>query len=104
MEPARRWRTRDEEGADPSNPLCHRLLDGVSPRAGDRHGAREVVQKLSKRTSRDGIVTTLLVRNGDPAEQIVRAGRAGKVDLIVVGTHGRRGLKKLFLYASRIAA
>lgn len=55
------------------------------------------LQKLTKRTSRAGIVTTLLVRNGDPAEQIVRAGRAGKADLIVVGTHGRRGLKKLFL-------
>lgn len=55
------------------------------------------LQKLSKRTSRAGIETTVLVRHGDPAEQIVRASQAGKVDLIVTGTHGRRGLKRLFL-------
>ena len=55
------------------------------------------LQKLSKRTSRAGVETTVLVRHGDPAEQIVRASQAGKVDLIVTGTHGRRGLKRLFL-------
>ena len=59
-------------------------------------GLREL-QKLSKRTTRAGVETTVLVRPGDPAEQIVRASKAAKVDLIVTGTHGRRGLKRLFL-------
>jgi nucleotide-binding universal stress UspA family protein len=64
------------------------------------------LQKLSRRTTRAGVETTLLVRNGDPAEQIVRAGRAAKADLIVTGTHGRRGFKKLFLgsVAQRVVA
>jgi nucleotide-binding universal stress UspA family protein len=64
------------------------------------------LQKLSKRTNRAGVETTVLVRQGDPAEQIVRASRAKKADLIVTGTHGRRGLKRLFLgsVAQRVVA
>ena len=55
------------------------------------------LQRLSGRTSRTGIPTTLLLRDGDPAEQIVRAGRATKANLIVMGTHERRGLTRLFM-------
>ena len=64
------------------------------------------LQKVSKRATRFGVETTVLVRNGDPAEQIVRSSRAAKADLIVTGTHGRRGLKKLFLgsVAQRVVA
>ena len=64
------------------------------------------LHKLSKRAARSGVETMVLVRNGDPAEQIVRSSRAAKADLIVTGTHGRRGLKKLFLgsVAQRVVA
>lgn len=34
---------------------------------------------------------------GDPAEEIVRYGRDAGMDLIVMGTHGRTGLKHVFL-------
>ncbi len=34
---------------------------------------------------------------GLPAEQIVRLGKKEKADLIVMGTHGRSGLKRLIL-------
>ena len=53
------------------------------------------LQKLSRRTTRAGVETSVLVRPGDPAEQIVRAGKDAKADLIVTGTHGRRGLRVL---------
>ena len=59
-------------------------------------GLREL-QKLSKRTSREGVTTSFLLRNGEPADQIVRAAKADKADLVVMGTHGRRGLTRLFL-------
>ena len=64
------------------------------------------LQKLSKRTTRAGVETTVLVRPGDPAEQIVRASKTAKADLIVTGTHGRRGLKRFFLgsVAQRVVA
>ncbi len=34
---------------------------------------------------------------GDPAEQIVKHAKAGKYDLVVMGSHGRNAFKSLFL-------
>ena len=36
-------------------------------------------------------------RDGDAATQILAAANATKADLIVVGSHGRTGLRRLFL-------
>ena len=89
--------------------IPEQYLDAATMEQLDKRGRawsiREL-QKLSKRTTRAGVETTLLVRSGDPAEQIVRAGKAAKADLIVTGTHGRRGLKRLFLgsVAQRVVA
>jgi nucleotide-binding universal stress UspA family protein len=52
---------------------------------------------LAGRAKKAGVDVTTLLREGDPVEHIVRAGRSTRADLIVVGTHGRRGLQKLFL-------
>lgn len=40
---------------------------------------------------------TPCVRTGDPAHEIVAAAREWGADLIVVGTHGRRGIGRMFL-------
>ena len=34
---------------------------------------------------------------GDPAEQIIKHAKAGKYDLVVMGSHGRNAFKSLFL-------
>jgi nucleotide-binding universal stress UspA family protein len=34
---------------------------------------------------------------GEPAHQIVRAARTYRADLLVVGTHARRGITKMML-------
>src|SRR5215472_13071333 len=44
-----------------------------------------------------GIKHQLLVVLGDPAEAIIKAARQVQADLIVMATHGRRGLLHLFL-------
>ena len=44
-----------------------------------------------------GINHELLVMLGDPAETIIKAARQVEADLIVMATHGRRGLLYLFL-------
>jgi nucleotide-binding universal stress UspA family protein len=43
---------------------------------------------------------------GAPSEEIVRFARARRVELIVIGTHGRKGLAKLFVgsVAERVVA
>jgi nucleotide-binding universal stress UspA family protein len=49
---------------------------------------------------------SVLLRAGDAADQIVRTCRSTKSDLIVMGTHGRRGLQKFLLgsVAGRVIA
>ena len=37
------------------------------------------------------------MRDGDAAEEILRDGRGGRGDLIVIGTHGRTGLGRLLM-------
>ncbi len=47
-----------------------------------------------------------MLLEGVADDQIIRAARRRKADLIVIGTHGRMGLARLFLgsVASRVVA
>jgi len=75
-------------------------LDFTFPHPDKRERMREAI------TSRlDGLVSTLasaqvtadyLLRGGLPNDSILEAARTGSVDLIVMGTHGRRGLSHAF--------
>ena len=44
-----------------------------------------------------GITVTSEVRTGRPANEIVACARERKVDLIVIGSHGRTGVSRLIL-------
>ncbi len=46
---------------------------------------------------RAGATVRSLVLAGDPADEIVRCARNERSDLVVVGTHGRKGLRRLML-------
>ena len=50
-----------------------------------------------RRAQRPGIPISVEHADGQPAEVIVRRAREEKVDLIVAGTHGRRGFRRLVL-------
>lgn len=71
-----------------------------------RRWSAQQLEKLNARAQRVGVRVSSLLRDGDAADQIVRACRSTKADLIVVGTHGRRGLPKFFLgsVAERVVA
>jgi nucleotide-binding universal stress UspA family protein len=71
-----------------------------------RRWSAQQLDKLSTAAKRAGVSATTVLREGDPVEQIVRTGRSTRADLIVVGTHGRRGLPKVFLgsVAERVVA
>jgi nucleotide-binding universal stress UspA family protein len=45
----------------------------------------------------DGRVPAACVRFGDPAEAVVHEARTWSADLLVLGTHGRRGAARLLL-------
>jgi nucleotide-binding universal stress UspA family protein len=79
-------------------------LDQLDKQA--RQWSARQLNRLADSAKRAGVNTTTLLREGDPVDQIVRAGRSTQADLIVVGTHGRRGLPKFFLgsVAERVVA
>jgi nucleotide-binding universal stress UspA family protein len=79
-------------------------LDQLDQQA--RRWSSQQLEKLAARAKKAGVRASVLQCDGDPADQIVRACRATKSDLIVVGTHGRRGLRRFFLgsVAERVVA
>ena len=84
----------------------------ISPKVYDdlETSARRYGQKrlapLQAKARKAGVRTTTLLLEGVADEQIARAARSKKADMIVIGTHGRTGLAKFFLgsVASRVVA
>ena len=54
-------------------------------------------QVLVARGRREGIVVSFMVWTGDPGDQIVAVAEAERVDMIVVGSHGRGTVGRLLL-------
>jgi nucleotide-binding universal stress UspA family protein len=62
-----------------------------------KQDAQASMKKLMQRLGRLRIKAKSLLLKGTPYDQIVRAAKNRKADIIVIGTHGRTGLTKLFL-------
>jgi nucleotide-binding universal stress UspA family protein len=62
-----------------------------------RRWSRRQLARLAARAAKRGVKAEVVVRDGDVADQIVRACRTGKADLLVMGTHGRRGVRRFLL-------
>ncbi len=62
------------------------------------------LEKLVNPLRKGGRRVRILLREGYPDEAIVRAARGLRADLIVMGTHGRRGISRALLgsVASRV--
>ena len=60
--------------------------------------ARAILEGVKQKAERDNIQCETIVHMGArPDQLIVQEARDKKVDLIVLGTHGRTGLKKLLM-------
>ena len=86
------------------NPIMPVAGEGyVSPRmydelaASTRVWARKRLNALISRAKKAGVRAKGLLVEGVPHEQIVRIAKTKRADLVVMGTHGRSGLAKLFL-------
>ncbi len=58
---------------------------------------KEEVERLLKEYSADGLTTKLHITEGHPSRDIITFTRENKVDLIIVATHGLRGLNYLLM-------
>lgn len=65
--------------------------------ASTRAWAQKELDRRLARAKAAGVRATGVLMDGVPHEQIVRAAKAKRADLLVLGTHGRSGLAKLFI-------
>jgi nucleotide-binding universal stress UspA family protein len=85
-------------------PVMPMVGDGyVSPKvyeeieATSRSQAQAQLDRLLGKARKAGVRAKGLLMEGVPHEQITRAARSKRADLVVIGTHGRTGLAKFFL-------
>ena len=69
------------------------------------YASKELASLVAK-AKKVGVRAKPVLRDGIAHEQIARAARSPRADMIVIGTHGRTGLAKLFLgsVAGRVVA
>ncbi len=65
--------------------------------AGARRGAQRRMAALLKRAAKAGVRARSILLAGIAYDQIARIARAKRVDLIVMGTHGRTGFSRFFM-------
>jgi nucleotide-binding universal stress UspA family protein len=78
------------EGYGPSTSFSDKIREDTRTRI-----ERQLEDMARKVPTRAKVKTTLLW--GDPAKGIVQVAESGKFDLIVMATHGRKGMNRLFI-------
>ncbi len=71
-----------------------------------RRDAEKRLRALQNEARKSGVTVRSLLLRGSPHEALNRAARRHRADLIVLGTHGRTGLKRLLVgsVAARVIA
>jgi nucleotide-binding universal stress UspA family protein len=59
--------------------------------------AEEHLLDIAQRLGKDGVSATTFIRVGNPVDEINQFAKDNGVDLVVMGTHGRSGLKHMLL-------
>lgn len=76
--------------------IVGREADGpVSMRHYVMSGAEGHLRDLAERLAQDGVAAEVFVRVGKPEEEILRFATEHAADVIVMGTHGRTGIRHL---------
>jgi nucleotide-binding universal stress UspA family protein len=65
--------------------------------ASARAAAGKRLAPLVARAKKAGVRAKALLLDGAPSDRIISAAKAGRANLVVMGTHGRTGLARLFL-------
>lgn len=63
----------------------------------DHHAAQRLAKATVERAEMAGLRAQMLLATGPPAEQIIASAISTKADLIAIGTHGRRGIRRWFV-------
>ena len=79
-------------GAGEYGGIDYAQLEGSMKEGGEKELAKLAVDEVHGEVSADA-----LVRVGSPSQEIIETARSLPADLIVISTHGRTGLKHVFL-------
>jgi nucleotide-binding universal stress UspA family protein len=63
----------------------------------DPKRAKALAKELAEEAKRQNVDLITLTPGGRPEEAIIKVATAKKIDLIIMGSHGRTGLKRLFM-------
>ncbi len=61
------------------------------------HGEHRQIQKIAKRLRKAGLNTTALLVHGSTVETILKEASKLKIDIIVIGSHGRGAMYQLLV-------
>lgn len=75
--------------------VCDRDGRGQADRSEEE--ARKALAEFVRRSIASELDLTMVVRRGVPAEEIVRFANEEGIDLIVIATHGRTGLRHIVM-------
>jgi nucleotide-binding universal stress UspA family protein len=75
----------------------HLTAIAVAASGGEVKGANQLVQRMEAEARLRGVPLETAVPYGRPFEAILEVAQAKKVNLIVLGSHGRTGLRRLLL-------
>ncbi|HVN63099.1 MAG TPA: universal stress protein [Candidatus Binataceae bacterium] len=67
------------------------------PSADETRVANDEMKSIAKKWFEGNAATEIVVREGDPAAEIIHAAKEFKADLIVMATHGRTGVDHMLL-------
>ncbi len=62
-----------------------------------RQAAESYTGEIEKLCKKNNVRTKTIIKSGHPAEEIIKEAEKSKVDLIVMGSHGRSALKAAVL-------
>jgi len=62
-----------------------------------RTETKNILDKIKTEMAKETVKVRTVVKEGVPAEEIIKFAKENKIDLVVTGSHGRHGAKKFFL-------
>ena len=82
----------------PSAPAPPQMAPGYAPELEDqKKPARELVERFARELQNEGFKVDTAVEIGDVRDTIIDAAAEWNADLIVVGSHGQRGIQRFLL-------
>jgi nucleotide-binding universal stress UspA family protein len=62
-----------------------------------RTETKNLLEKIKAEMVKEPVKAKTVVKEGRPADEIIKFVKENKIDLVVIGSHGRHGAKKFFL-------